>query len=405
MVCNINANLKGIDGKALKIVAFFVEKGLTPEQGCAIAGNVSQESGYDESVVNSKSGAYGLFQYIQKWSPDFERKPDFYYQLEYTWGKFNTGQHKGDSNKGSATWKKWKDTNLKQYFLQRKGNLETYTELWMCAFERCGVSEANLSNRINEAKRVAGLYNQYASGECSKIDLGSSETNDSNTVNNNGMLTDVSVGINCPSPSFNVDNSDSTQSVTGFSGKVTNPKMKKVLSNLDYFYNAGSTKGSCKSGTYCPLTGHSYLGKCTYGPTTFYKNAGIDLHFWCGNYGACRNKTGYPIFPTFDCIKKTMDRYDFYLAGHWDFDEARALPTSTFRPGDVATLAGSPCGAHGLMWTGYDWRSDVIEQNICSAYPRMHQGKFGNYSVCIWRRADCQEPGLDTTPVPCTICK
>lgn len=431
MACKIDTNLSGNDGKAMRIVKFFVEKGLTPTQACAICGNVYKESGYNETSVNKLSGAFGLFQYLPKYSKDLQSSPkknDFDYQLDYTWGRYNAHKHYGDSNKGSAMYKKWHTTELGEYFKQNKGTLNDYVELWMCAFERCGVSEAGLEKRKREAKRVAELFNKHSSGDCAENkvivpDNESANTDNTETTNNNGAVTDASVSqVDCTNVTVNgiaVGGSGGSTPTggeggdgggaagEGFSGEVTNPKMKKVLSQIEYFKNRGKSIPGCPSGAMCPLRGHKYWGKCTYGPTTFYSNAGISLYFWCNVYGACRKQSkGYPLFPTFNCIKKTMDRYGFYLAGHWDFDVARNLePSKYFRPGDVATLAASPCGAHGLMYTGHDWRSDVIEKNICSAYPRTNKGKFGDYSVCIWRRLDCQEPQYQNEkPLPCTIC-
>lgn len=391
------------DNVVTKIIAFLMGKDFTIEQACAVCGNVFQESGYDSKAINAGSLATGLFQWLgsrrtrllnsaKKMGKSWNNV-DF--QLDFLWEELN--------NTEKATLK-WFQNN------KNEKSIDVLTKKWMILFERCGASEYCFENRITEAKRCFKLYN--GNGENIKINEDiEDETNDDNTsmqyrINDYVDCIDLdNIDIRNDNNTNNNSDGGSNSGGGGYSGTVTNPKMKKVLSNLNYFFNFGKTKGSCKHGTYCPLTGHDYLGKCTYGPTTFYKNAGITLRFWCGVNGTCRKKSNYPLFPSFNCIKKTMDRYGFYLAGHWDFDEARSLPNSTFRPGDVATLAGSPCGAHCLMWTGFDWRSDVIEKNICSAYPNQHKGKFGNYSVCIWRRADCQEPQYQNEkPLPCTIC-
>ena len=409
MACKIDASLSGNDGKAMRIAKFFVEKGLTPTQACAICGNVYKESGYNETAVNKESGAFGLFQYLPKYSKDLQKSPrknDFDYQLDYTWGRYNAHKHYGDSNKGSAMYKKWSKTELGEYFKQDKGTLDDYVELWMCAFERCGVSEAGLEKRKKEARRVVDVYNKQISGDCAKaISSGSSDNSsvdtDSNDVQeNNGAVTDaVQTSVDCGSISVNGGGSVSdgsggsgsdVSSMTGFSGEVTNPKMKLVLSDVSYFINFGGATKKCPygKGSKVPLKPGHYMGKCTYGPTTWYKNAGITLKWWCGDYET----------DNYECVKKRMHSYGFYLAMHADFEEARAWPTSVFRPGDCAALLPQ-VSAHGLMWTGHDWRSDCIETNICSAYPRTKKGRAGNYSVTVWRRADCQEPGLSTTEV------
>lgn len=379
------------DNVIIKILQFLTSKGFTFLQACAVCGNIFQESGgYEVDAVNPNSQAIGLCQWLGQRKNNLikaaqkqgKQWTDINVQLDFLWEELN-----GPEN-----------NTLRWFKNHRYETIDTFTQQWTILFERCGVSERCFNIRIPEAKRCAEKYTNFADG------IVGSGSSDSNT-------TAISAtNINCLDLSHaNVQEgqgggTSQSASTTGFSGTVTNPKMKMVLSKLDYFYNYGETKGDCKAGTYCRIKEHNYLSKCTYGPTTFYKNAGIELYFWCGQTGNCNGKSGYPIFPTFNCIKKRMDKYGFYLAGHWDFDEARNNPNSIYRPGDVATLACSPCGAHALMWTGFDWRSDAIEKNICSAYPNQYKGKFGNYSVCIWRRADCQEPGLDTTPVPCTIC-
>jgi hypothetical protein len=415
MACKKRTYSGGFDNVISKIISFLLGKGFTIEQACAVCGNIFQESGYNPSAINRSSHASGLCQWMSSRETRLRNAAkktgkawnDVDFQLDFLWEELN-----GTEN---ATLR-WFQSN------KSEKNLDILTKKWTRLFERCGESENCYKNRIPEAKRC---YNLYKNGGDAKFNFDtnySSNLDADNASNNNGLITDNSEAlIDCDNFTINRQvnedngsgngdsgNSDggSNSGSGGFSGTVTNPKMKKVLSQIEYFKNRGSAIPGCPSGAMCPLRGHRYWGKCTYGPTTFYANAGIALHFWCGVYGACRKRdSGYPLFPTFNCIKKTMDRYGFYLAGHWDFDEARALPTSTFRPGDVATLAGSPCGAHGLMWTGQDWRSDVIEKNICSAYPNQHKGKFGNYSVCIWRRRDCQEPGKENDKeLPCTIC-
>lgn len=414
MACKINANLSGTDGIVLKIFNFFVEKGLTPMQACAICGNVKQESSYIVNNKNPDTGAYGLFQYIKRWHPDFEEKNDIDYQLNYTWNKYNKGNVNGDANPGSDTYKKWKDTNLKEYYSQNKGTLDEYVELWTCAFERCSVKEYKFDVRKGEARRVAELYNKYTSGECAKIDVsstdnGSVNTDTNNVTDNNGAVIDnVEASVNCENGSaisisgVSVNSGSASGSSNsgagGFSGTVTNPKMQMVLADTSYYRNPPRSK----NGTKHTLT-TKYHGLCTYGPSTWYYNAGQNLAFWCGKHTCCtkRGKTNcrYPLIDSFDCIKNRMHQYGFYCAGHWDFEEARNLdPATTFRPGDVATLSGGRCQAHGLMWTGHDWRSDCIEKNICSAYSSIKHGQFGNYSVSIWRHRDFQEPGKQNDP-------
>lgn len=404
----VNTNLSDNDAKALKIVKYFTNKGFTLEQACAICGNVWQESKYKETARNSSSGAFGLFQYLPQYSKDLQKntkKNDFDFQLEYTWGKYNAHKRYGDSNKGSAMYKKWHKTELGEFFKQNKGTIDDYVELWMCAFERCGVSESNLDERKREAKRVAKLFSKLINNEKAMLDLEGHIDNGNESpnldtekaINNDGIITyDTETPVDCGNLSSiggdvaqnNGDtNNEQTSLPVGFSGEVTNPKMKLILSDVSYFINLGDKTSKCPypKGSKVPLKPGKYMHKCTYGPTTWYKNAGITLRWWCGDYHK----------PTYNCVKKQMHEYGFYLAMHADFEEARNWPTSLFRPGDVAALLPNIATSHGLMWTGHDWRSDCIETNICSAYRRTTHGRAGNYSVTIWRRRDCQEPGLE----------
>lgn len=171
-----------------------------------------------------------------------------------------------------------------------------------------------------------------------------------------------------------------------FADLVTNENMKKVLSNVsvicrrhDYSNNAnwfsvrnsqGSTLPKCPS------------GMCTYGPSTWYNNAGKDLHF-------------YPSPDTSNHNNIVLGQYGLQMVWHGTIQEALNIPTNKFRPGDVSvqhyyTTNGSASG-HGCMWTGKDWRSDFVQSSIMAN--KNFTDRDGNYSVSIWRHPDFQEPG------------
>ena len=177
----------------------------------------------------------------------------------------------------------------------------------------------------------------------------------------------------------------------GFAGNVKNEKMRKVLSRVNEicvnhrygdknsWYTVRGANGNRKP---CPTS------KCTFGPSTWYNEAGreYDLHFYPGPKVANHNNT-------------TLGNYGMKMVWHGTIAEAKAKPKSEFRPGDVCTqyyyTTKHEPSAHGCMWTGKDWRSDFIQSGI------MANSKFtdrdGNYSVCIWRHPDFQEPGLSLT--------
>jgi len=173
----------------------------------------------------------------------------------------------------------------------------------------------------------------------------------------------------------------------GFSGLVTNPKMKSVLSKINYiclrhqYKNESAWHTVRGSGATdkppCPS------GKCTYGPSTWYNEAGLDLHFYPGPAEATYENT-------------TLSQYGFKLVWHGTVEQSLSLPSSSFRPGDVSTqyyiTTANKYSAHGCMFTGKDWRSDFVQRTIM-ANPKFI-GRQGDYSVCIWRHPSFQEPGL-----------
>jgi hypothetical protein len=195
---------------------------------------------------------------------------------------------------------------------------------------------------------------------------------------------------------------------TGFSGEVTNEKMKKVLSHVNIFCHAHNYSIEKEwydvKGATPKVYNKTGSGWCTYGPSTWYAYSDVgagekpktgskhDLHFYPGPDTATYSNT-------------TLRQYGFKLVWHGTVQDALKLPTSSFRPGDVCTqyymTTGSSKGenksAHGCMWTGKDWRSDFVQGSIMAN--RKFTGRDGNYSVCIWRNPEYQEPGMDVKEV------
>lgn len=165
--------------------------------------------------------------------------------------------------------------------------------------------------------------------------------------------------------------------------KVTNERMKKILANTKRAY-------SDKFGWYTLKTppekiisdrGDEVTGACTSGPTTWYKNAGINLRWWVSASTATHTEP-----------QKHFISNGFQLVWHGNRDDALKLKPSQFAPGDISTLHGynlsGNASSHGAMWTGSDWRSDFIQKSIW-VYGT-NKGRDGNYSVCIWRHPDLQ---------------
>ena len=178
-------------------------------------------------------------------------------------------------------------------------------------------------------------------------------------------------------------------SIDGFSGQVTNENMKKVLQDVSHYYirheyNKPSSRRAVKGSGANDAPFDS--GKCTYAPSTWYNNAGLDLHFYPGPSEADHNNT-------------TLGQYGMKMVWHGTVKQALELPTSSFRPGDVSTQyyynGKGKKSAHGCMWTGKDWRSDFVQRTIMAN--TSFKGRDGDYSVCIWRHPSFQEPNLPLT--------
>lgn len=164
----------------------------------------------------------------------------------------------------------------------------------------------------------------------------------------------------------------------GFNGTVTNACMKKVLSDVSHYTHGGQTY---------PV-GTKGRGWCTYGPATWYGNAGVRMTFWRPDEYSSVD---------WQQASTNMTNNGFTCVWTGTMEEARQLPESSFRPGDVSILlgnykSGKPT-SHAAMWTGKDWRSDFIQNNI-AVY---NSGRQGSHSASIWRIKRFQEGVSDCT--------
>jgi hypothetical protein len=225
---------------------------------------------------------------------------------------------------------------------------------------------------------------------------------DMETLFNDANITECSTLVTSNSVFDNLGN--------GFAGSVTNPRMKKVLSMVDFLCHAhrydkanewyivrglGSQgkvrdSGKIKCGNnVITVTRASSQGWCTFGPSTWYHEAGIDINFGGG-----------PGERTYSSEQKNgIKKHGFILVWSGTVQDALNLPNSKFRPGDVATeyyyKDNGVKSGHACMWTGSDWRSDFVQRTIMPS--TKFKGREGDKSVCIWRHPDFQEPGLGVT--------
>ena len=160
-----------------------------------------------------------------------------------------------------------------------------------------------------------------------------------------------------------------------FSALVKNPKMKLVLQDCGHLDSASLGKG------YTLQVG-IYRHKCTSGPSTWYRRAGISLQWWKS-----------PRSATVDEMKRNLQSSGMVQVWSGTGQEANSKLNSSkyLRPGDIASMLSSD-SAHGAMWTGEDWRSDAIQGT--KPYPYSSVGRGGNQTFILWRHPALQEPGL-----------
>lgn len=230
--CLINGtNNNSKEGRAIQVMNFFVNKGLSPTQACAIAGNCYVESGkaYDPKSLNkndcnaskTKCGpSYGLFQ----WHDVCTRK-----NSDGTWdesscsGRFVNLKNYCKSNGldyktiGGQLAFLWHENagNFQQYFSSNTNlSIDAYTQWWEKHWEVCG--SCDHSSRLSEANRLAGLYKQQNKGECTVELTGGSG---SGTGTEGGEFT-CSESDNLDS-SINLGEDSSGGTATGAEGEQT----------------------------------------------------------------------------------------------------------------------------------------------------------------------------------------
>ena len=172
-----------------------------------------------------------------------------------------------------------------------------------------------------------------------------------------------------------------------FSDLVTNPLMKKVLFDTNHMCYTQPSKNYNNKNMWRVVRGSgatdmkpSPTGKCTNGPATWYRNAGIPVFFWNSASSA-----------TVDEMKRNLTKAGFQMIWSGTGQQANTQLASLgiLRPGDVATMLSSN-SAHAAMWTGQDWRSDFVQNN---PYPYSSVGRGGNETFILWRHPQLQDEG------------
>ena len=160
---------------AIKIINFFIDKGLTPNQALGICANVYGESGYKTTPTNDKSGAYGLFQWTGS------RKKD----LKDFCAKNGLTESSADAQLAFA-WHE-NDRNVWQHYSSNRGMTAMQSlDYWEDNWERCfnkdaipgqGCSKSkeeccNHSSRQTELKRLSDLYNKNVKSSNCNTEVG-----------------------------------------------------------------------------------------------------------------------------------------------------------------------------------------------------------------------------------------
>jgi len=133
--------------RAKKALAFFQSKGWSKDQAAAIVGNLLQESNLDPDIVNPKSGARGIAQWIGSRVDDFENQEkvplkgsSFENQLDFVNWELNHSEKKAGDAIRSTT------------------GIQNATEAVATKYERMGANESMMDRRIGYAQAVAGNF-------------------------------------------------------------------------------------------------------------------------------------------------------------------------------------------------------------------------------------------------------
>lgn len=160
-----NGNESLEDKTRIMIINYFIEKGLTPAQACAICGNVECEGGLKTTTAegDGEKKSYGFFQFNggrKKCLINFAKEQgkeisDPYVQLDYCWAELN--------NKTGC--KADKSSFFKNRFQNGK-DLNDFSDLWCDYYEapRDRFTDKEHRKRREASKRAMDLYKSLDKG-------------------------------------------------------------------------------------------------------------------------------------------------------------------------------------------------------------------------------------------------
>lgn len=159
---------------AIKIINFFIDKGLTPNQALGICANVFGESGYRTTPMNDESGAYGLFQWTgsrKSALKAFCQKNGF--SISNATAQLNFAWHENDRN----VW----DVYAKNKGMTAMQSLDYWEDNWERCFNSTGQGPGcktskeaccHHSSRQTELKRLSDLYNKNVKSSNCNTEVG-----------------------------------------------------------------------------------------------------------------------------------------------------------------------------------------------------------------------------------------
>lgn len=130
----------------------LVSWGYSEEQAASVMGNMAQESGYRTSVVNS-IGAHGLCQWL---SGRWEKLRNYAGSMNKDWTDVEVQvtfacMELSTTNRYSQCEYQWSGNEDKAQIFETSSDIEEITIAICQGWERCGNSEANMDNRVQNA--------------------------------------------------------------------------------------------------------------------------------------------------------------------------------------------------------------------------------------------------------------
>lgn len=142
-----------LDDNAKIIWDDFIAHGLSENQTAGILGNISQESGFDPTSVNPRSGAYGIIQWFdvrKDRMPPEAANGDLRAQLDYFWQEVENDPYES--------------AQFQKFLNYGDTSVEGYAYAYQIYCERGDASEAEYATRYKEANRVLALFTGTSGG-------------------------------------------------------------------------------------------------------------------------------------------------------------------------------------------------------------------------------------------------